>query len=153
MAHESLQLLVELTARTREDAANALAQSRRAEQRLAEQLRTLDQYQREYRQALQQELAGAGMSPATLANYRGFLKSLEGAMERAQGNLARHRAQVAEHQETWRQAWRKVNAIETLLTRRQHQQRLRSGRAEQRQTDEQASRAQRAMGSGFRDQP
>lgn len=152
MAHESLQLLVELTARTREDAANALAQSRRAEQRLAEQLRTLDQYQREYRQALQQELAGAGMSPATLANFRGFLKSLEGAMERAEGNLVRQRTQVAEHQETWRQAWRKVNALETLLARRQHQQRLRAGRAEQRQTDEQASRAQRiAMGGGFRD--
>ncbi|MDZ3995137.1 flagellar export protein FliJ [Pseudomonas sp. Teo4] len=150
MAHESLQLLVELTARAREDAANALSQSRRAEQRLAEQLRTLDQYQREYRKTLQQELAGAGMSPATLANYRGFLKSLEAAMERAEANLERHRAQVAEHQETWRQAWRKVNAIETLLARRQAQEQLRAGRAEQRQTDEQASRARRAsLGSGF----
>lgn len=150
MAHESLQLLVELTARAREDAASALSLSRRAEQRLAEQLRTLDQYQREYRQTLQQELAGAGMSPATLANYRGFLKSLEGAMERAEGNLVRQRAEVAEHQETWRQAWRKVNAIETLLARRQAQEQLRAGRAEQRQTDEQASRARRAsLGRGF----
>ncbi|AVD88285.1 flagellar export protein FliJ [Pseudomonas sp. SWI44] len=150
MAQESLQLLIELTARAREEAANALSQSRRAEQRLEAQLRTLDQYQREYRQTLQQQLAGAGMSPATLANYRGFLKSLEGAMERAERNLAHHRTQVAEHQETWRKAWRKVNAIETLLARREEQERLRVGRAEQRQTDEQASRARRApMGSEF----
>ena len=41
MAHESLQLLVELTARAREAAATALARSRRAEQQMAEQLRAL----------------------------------------------------------------------------------------------------------------
>lgn len=152
MAHESLQLLVELTARAREAAATALASSRRAEQQMAEQLRALDGYHREYRQGLQQELAGAGMSPATLANYRGFLKSLEGAIERAENNLARHRAQVAEHQQAWQQAWRKVNALETLLARRQEQERLVAGRAEQRRTDEMAGRSRGGnvfLGGGF----
>lgn len=152
MAHESLQLLVELTVRAREAAATALAKSRRAEQQMAEQLRALDGYQREYRQGLQQELAGAGMSPATLANYRGFLKSLEGAIERAESNLQRHRAQVAAHQQTWQQAWRKVNALETLLARRQEQERLVAGRAEQRRTDEMAGRSRGGnvfLGGGF----
>lgn len=155
MAHESLQLLIELTECSRETAANALAQSRRAEQQMTEQLRLLDQYQREYRQGLQQELAGAGMSPSTLANYRGFLKSLEGAIERAEGNLNRHRAQLAQHQDTWRQAWRKVNALETLLARRVEQGRLLAGRAEQRRTDELAGRSRQAgqfaspLDSGF----
>lgn len=149
MAHESLQLLVELTARARETAATALAQARRAEQQMAEQLRALDGYQREYRQGLQQELLGAGMDPATLANYRGFLKSLEGAIERAESNLARHRTLVAQHQDTWRQAWRKVNALETLLARRLEQERLLAGRAEQRRTDEMAGRAHHSSFRGL----
>lgn len=149
MANEPLQFLIELTARARETAASALAQSRRAEQQMAEQLRTLDQYQCEYRQNLQRELAGAGMSPATLANFRGFLKSLEGAIERAEGNLARHRTLVAQHQESWRQAWRKVNAIETLLARRLEQTRLQAGRAEQRRTDELAGRSRAGGQASF----
>lgn len=148
MAHESLHLLVELTAKAREAAASALAKSRQAEQQMAAQLRALDGYQREYRQTLQQELAGAGMSPATLANFRGFLKSLETAIERAEGNLAKHRAQVAQHQAAWQQAWRKVNALETLLARRLEQERLLAGRAEQRRTDELAGRTQRGAFSG-----
>jgi len=148
MANESLQLLVELTAKAREAAASALAKSRSAEQQMAGQVRALDGYQREYRQTLQQELSGAGMSPATLANFRGFLKSLETAIERAEANLARHRAQVEQHQEAWRQAWRKVNALETLLARRQEQARLLAGRAEQRRTDELAGRTQRGAFSG-----
>ncbi|MFJ4344805.1 flagellar export protein FliJ [Pseudomonas sp. NPDC089401] len=149
MAHESLQLLIELTDRAREAAASALAQSRRTEQQMTGQLRLLDQYQREYRQNLQGELAGSGMSPSTLANYRGFLKSLEVAIERAENSLARHRTQLAQHQEHWRQQWRKVNALETLLARRREQARLQAGRAEQRRTDELAGRARSTIDSGF----
>ncbi|WDY57900.1 flagellar export protein FliJ [Pseudomonas sp. PSKL.D1] len=150
MAHASLQLLIELTDRAREAAASALAQSRRTEQQMAEQLRLLDQYEAEYRQSLQRELVGAGMSPSTLANYRGFLKSLEGAIERAQTSLARHRTQLAQHQDAWRQQWRKVNALETLLARRMEQERLIAGRADQRRTDELAGQARRtSFISGF----
>ncbi len=148
MANESLHLLVELTAKARETAASTLAKSRRAEQQMADQLRALDGYQREYRQTLQQQLRGAGMSPATLANFRGFLKSLETAIERAEANLGKYRAQVEQHQEAWRQAWRQVNALETLLARRQEQARLLAGRAEQRRTDELAGRTQRGAFSG-----
>ncbi|NIE75444.1 flagellar export protein FliJ [Pantoea sp. Tr-811] len=149
MAHEPLHMLIELTDRAREAAATALAQSRRTEQQMTGQLRLLDQYQREYRQNLQGELVGAGMSPSTLANYRGFLKSLEGAIERAEASLARHRAQLAQHQEHWRQQWRKANALETLLARRREQARLQAGRAEQRRTDELAGRARSTIDIGF----
>lgn len=149
MAHDSLQLLIELTDRAREAAAHALAQSRRAEQQMREQLRLLDQYQREYRQNLQRELVGDGMSPSTLANYRGFLKSLEGAIERAEAGLAKHRAQLQQHQDHWRQQWRKVNALETLLARRLEEERLLAGRAEQRRTDELAGRARSSIDIGF----
>ncbi len=84
MADQSLHLLIELTAKARDIAARALAQSRTAEQLVINQLRTLDQYQQEYRQNLQLELAKDGMSPSALTNYRGFLQSLEEAVERAQ---------------------------------------------------------------------
>lgn len=143
MADQSLHLLIELTAKARDVAARALAQSRAAEQLVINQLRALDQYQQEYRQNLQLELAKDGMSPSALTNYRGFLQSLEEAMERAQKSLERHRKQVAHHQITWMAQWRRVNAIEALLSRRAQQEQVRAGRVEQRQADELASQLRR----------
>ncbi|MCP1508723.1 flagellar FliJ protein [Pseudomonas marginalis] len=143
MADQSLHLLIELTAKARDVAARALAQSRAAEQLVINQLRALDQYQQEYRQNLQLELAKDGMSPSALTNYRGFLQSLEEAMERAQKSLERHRKQVAHHQITWMAQWRRVNAIEALLSRRAQQAQVRAGRVEQRQADELASQLRR----------
>ncbi|MCI1737510.1 MAG: flagellar FliJ family protein [Pseudomonas veronii] len=83
------------------------------------------------------------MSPSALTNYRGFLQSLEEAVERAQKSLERHRKQVAHHQITWMAQWRKVNAIEALLSRRAQQVQVRAGRVEQRQMDELASQLRR----------
>ena len=143
MADQSLHLLIELTAKARDVAARALAQSRAAEQLVINQLRALDQYQQEYRQNLQLELAKDGMSPSALTNYRGFLQSLEDAVERAQKSLERHRKQVAHHQITWMAQWRRVNAIEALLSRRAQQAQVRAGRVEQRQADELASQMRR----------
>jgi flagellar FliJ protein len=143
MADQSLHLLIELTAKARDVAARALAQSRTAEQLVINQLLALDQYQQEYRQNLQLELAKDGMSPSALTNYRGFLQSLEEAVERAQKSLERHRKQVAHHQITWMAQWRRVNAIEALLSRRAQQEQVRAGRVEQRQTDELASQLRR----------
>jgi flagellar FliJ protein len=143
MADQSLHLLIELTAKARDVAARALAQSRNAEQQVIKQLHTLDQYQQEYRQNLQLELAKDGMSPSALTNYRGFLQSLEEAVERAQKSLERHRKQVAHHQLTWMVQWRKVSAVEALLSRRAEQAQVRAGRIEQRHTDEMASQLRR----------
>lgn len=143
MPNQSLHLLIEIAAKARDVAARALAQSRTAEQQVINQLRTLDQYQQEYRQNLQLELAKDGMSPSALTNYRGFLQSLEDAVERAQKSLERHRKQVAHHQLTWMAQWRKVSSIEALLDRRAQQEQVRIGRVEQRQSDEMASQLRR----------
>ena len=143
MPNQSLHLLIEIAAKARDVAARALAQSRTAEQQVINQLRTLDQYQQEYRQNLQLELAKDGMSPSALTNYRGFLQSLEEAVERAQKSLERHRKQVAHHQLTWMAQWRKVSSIEALLDRRAMQEQVRVGRIEQRQSDEMASQLRR----------
>ncbi|WP_335944086.1 flagellar export protein FliJ [Pseudomonas sp. G166] len=145
MANQSLDLLIELSAKARDVAARALAQSRQAEQQVINQLRTLDEYQQEYRQNLQRELLKEGMSPSALTNYRGFLHSLEEAVDRAQKSLERHRKQVAQHQLTWMAQWRKVSAFEALLSRRAQQQRLQAGRVEQRQTDEMASQLRQRL--------
>ncbi|WP_254704422.1 flagellar export protein FliJ [Pseudomonas brassicacearum] len=145
MVNQSLDLLIELSAKARDVAARALAQSRQAEQQVINQLRTLDEYQQEYRQNLQRELLKEGMSPSALTNYRGFLHSLEEAVDRAQKSLERHRKQVAQHQLTWMAQWHKVNAFEALVSRRAQQERLLAGRVEQRQTDEMASQMRQRL--------
>ncbi|HEX8542344.1 MAG TPA: flagellar export protein FliJ [Pseudomonas sp.] len=143
MADQSFDLLIELAGKERDLAARELAQGRKTEQQILTQLQTLDQYHQEYRQNLQVELHKEGMSPSTLANYRGFLNSLEAAVDRTRKSLERQRKQVAQQQLSWMVKWRKVNALEALVSRRAQDKQLQVGRMEQRQTDEMATQLRR----------
>jgi flagellar FliJ protein len=147
MANQSFDLLIELAAKERDLAARELAQGRKTEQQILTQLQTLDQYHQEYRQNLQVELQKDGMSPSTLANYRGFLVSLEAAVDRTRKSLERQRKQVAQQQLNWMARWRKVSALEALVSRRALHERIQMGRVEQRQTDEMATQLRRQAAS------
>lgn len=141
----SLDLLAELAHKARDGAARTLAQQRQALRQLAGQLKTLQQYQQEYRQSLQSTLHKEGMSPASLANYRAFLASLDTAMDRARNSMARQQAEIDKSQQAWQAEWRKAHAYEALLQRRATQQQHLANRREQRQSDE--------MGARMRQQP
>lgn len=141
----SLDLLAELAHKARDGAARTLAQQRQALRQLAGQLKTLQQYQQEYRQSLQNTLHAEGMSPASLANYRAFLASLDTAMDRARNSMAKQQAEIDKSKQAWQAEWRKAHAYETLLQRRAAQEQQVANRREQRQSDE--------LGARMRQQP
>ncbi|WP_277960473.1 flagellar export protein FliJ [Pseudomonas sp. RIT-To-2] len=141
----SLDLLAELAHKARDGAARTLAQQRQALRQLAGQLKTLQQYQQEYRQSLQNTLHAEGMSPPSLANYRAFLASLDTAMDRARNSMAKQQAEIDKSKQAWQAEWRKAHAYETLLQRRAAQEQQVANRREQRQSDE--------LGARMRQQP
>lgn len=142
----SLDLLAELAHKAQDAAARTLAQHRQQLRQLAAQLKTLQQYQQEYRQGLQQKLHKEGMSPASLANYRAFLTSLDTAMDRARASMAKQQAEIAKSQAAWQAEWRKAHAYDTLIERRAAQAQQAAGRREQRHSDELGARMHQRPG-------
>ncbi|WAH59097.1 flagellar export protein FliJ [Pseudomonas silvicola] len=142
----SLDLLAERAHKARDGAARTLAQQRQALRQLAGQLKTLQQYQQEYRQSLQNTLHAEGMSPASLANYRAFLASLDTAMDRARNSMVKQQAEIDKSKQAWQAEWRKAHAYEALLQRRAAQEQQVANRREQRQSDELGARMHQQPG-------
>lgn len=147
MSTSSLDLLTELAQKARDVAARTLAQQRQALKQTQQQLQTLQQYHREYRQSLQQKLFKDGMSPASLANYRAFLASLDRAMDRASQSLEKHQQDIAGSQLEWQVHWRRQHALQTLGQRRLEQALQQAGRREQRLNDELGARMRQFPGA------
>lgn len=143
----SLDLLSELAHKAQDAAARTLAQHRQQLRQLAAQLKTLQQYQQEYRQGLQHKLHKEGMGPSGLANYRAFLTSLDTAMDRARASMAKQQAEIDKCQLAWQAEWRKAHAYDTLLQRRAAQLQLTAGRREQRLDDELGARMRQQPGT------
>lgn len=146
MPTSSLDLLTELAQKAQDAAARTLAQQRQALKQTQQQLQTLQQYHQEYRQSLQHKLFKDGMSPASLANYRAFLASLDRAMDRANQSLEKHQEDIASSQLAWQAQWRRQHAFQTLGKRRLVQALQLAGRREQRQNDELGARMQQLPG-------
>lgn len=131
----TLDVLIGLTQEALEAVGRNLAGHRRNQQQAQAQLDTLVQYQQEYRRGLMQAMQ-TGIAPASLHNYRAFLATLDGAVERAGQTLAAQRQQVDSSQRQWQEQRRRLNSFETLVERRSQLVQLRENRAEQRRGDE-----------------
>ena len=136
----SLDMLIELGHKAQEAAAQVLAQNRQSLRHIEGQLRTLQQYNQEYRQTLQQILHKQGMSPEALANYRAFLESLDAAVDRALRSRALKQEELAKNQTHWQAQWRRAHAFETLGKRRAAEALRQANRIDQRSTDELSTR-------------
>ncbi|GAB3390973.1 flagellar export protein FliJ [Azotobacter armeniacus] len=131
----ALDTLIDLTREALETAGRTLADHRRTQQQAQAQMNTLEQYRQEYRLGLQQAMQN-GIAPASLHNYRAFLASLDGAIERAGQTLATQQQHVNHSQRHWQEQRRKLNSYDTLVERRALLGQLRESRAEQRRSDE-----------------
>ncbi|MDE1168405.1 MAG: flagellar export protein FliJ [Pseudomonas sp.] len=147
MPTSSLDLLTELARKAQDAAARTLAQQRLALQQINSQLQTLQQYNQEYRQALQQKLHKEGMTPASLANYRAFLASLDRAVDRASQSLITKQGEIDKSQLNWQAQWRKTHAYQTLAQRRAAETQRLANRTEQRHSDELSARMQQQPGA------
>ncbi|WP_101675903.1 flagellar export protein FliJ [Alloalcanivorax mobilis] len=137
-ASTPLDLLIEQSRKARDHAGRSLADERRGEARAAAQLDTLHQYRGEYCRRLQDAMNN-GIDAASLANYQGFIRSLDDAIERARAALADQGERVSASQHHWQQQQHRLSSYDTLATRRSRQQRQAQERQEQRHNDEQTN--------------
>lgn len=134
-AASSLDTLIDLARRSRDDAGQALARERGQSRHTASQLETLRDYRQEYTRQLQ-TLLHSGTDATTLNNYQRFLNSLDAAIEQAQRTLSQQEQRVASSREQWQQQQRQLSSYDTLASRRNEQQRRREQRRELRLNDE-----------------
>lgn len=134
-AASPLDTLIELARRSRDDTGRALAEDRQQSLQVAGQLETLHDYRQQYAEQLQ-DLLRRGTDAATLHNYQRFLRSLDGAIERARGTLEQQEQRVANSHKQLQRQQRKLTSYDTLASRRMERQRRDEQRRELRQNDE-----------------
>ncbi|MCL7461872.1 flagellar export protein FliJ [Pseudomonas sp. NW5] len=136
----ALDTLIGLAREAVDQAARLLASERTTQQQVQQQLKMLDEYRLEYARRMQEAMC-QGIDPASLANYRQFLASLDQAITRARQTLLTQQQKVENSQRAWQAQHRTLNAYCTLSERRQQAETLRANRREQRDTDEVSSRS------------
>jgi flagellar FliJ protein len=126
-----------------ESAERKLAQSLAMhERRVLEAQNKLDEltrYRSEYEKQLTERVA-SGMGVAELRDYHAFLGRLTEAMRQQQSVVHRARADRDAEQTRWREAARRVKAIDHVVTQWQTEERRLADRREQREIDERAQR-------------
>lgn len=133
-----LDLLIEQSREARDHAGRSLADERRGETQAADQLETLTAYRDEYSQRLQAAM-NAGIDAASLANYQGFIRSLDDAIERARQALRDQGERVSASRQHWQQSQRQLSSYDTLAARRAGRERQEEHRQERRNNDEQSN--------------
>lgn len=135
MKSNSLAILCELAEEARTKAAQLLAGERRTQAQLQNHFETLGQYRVEYAARLNQCM-DEGIDAVTLQDYRGFLDSLDEAIESAVKNLQLQAQRVTSSQQDWQTEQRRLSSFNTLVSRREAESQRVYQRSEMRQQDE-----------------
>lgn len=135
IAAKPFDTLIDLARSARDSAGQQLADARRTELQLREQIQQLEHYRQEYVVKLQDTLKG-GVSLATVNDYRRFIASLDEAIDGARQDLANRQQTVSRHQQDLQREQRRLKSYDTLVSRRAQEVRLVEQRRELRQSDE-----------------
>lgn len=101
----------------------------------------LQHYEREYQQSLRQGMMGKGMSLADLVNHQSFILSLNQVVKQQETHVSRCEKAVDKAKASWMKDKQRLNAFETLNTRRETAQAQVQSKLEQKMMDEFAQRA------------
>lgn len=134
-------ILRDMAQDTLNETAHALGQVQQKMQAAAEQHRQLQSYEQDYQHALRQGMMTDGMSVADLVNYQSFILSLNQVVKQHETHLVSCERAVTQAKSSWLHDKQRLNAFETLNTRRETAQALIQSRQEQKLMDEFAQRA------------
>ncbi|CCP04006.1 Flagellar FliJ protein [Erwinia amylovora Ea644] len=101
----------------------------------------LQRYEHEYQQSLRSGMQTRGMSVADLVNHQSFILSLNQVLKQQGQHVAHCEQAVAVAKQSWIKDKQRLNAFETLLTRRENARMQADSRYEQKLMDEFAQRA------------
>jgi len=130
--NSTVDLLIEMARKKRDEAAARMAQSQLRCQETEKKMGVLNQYLSEYHTRQR----GVGCTDAILlANYRAFLERLESAASRQQSELLMMRRDLLQKRQAWERALQHFKSIEVLQERRASTARIAASRAHQRDHD------------------
>ncbi|EMR14277.1 flagellar protein FliJ [Methylophaga lonarensis MPL] len=130
-----LSPVVKMASQAVEQAARGLAEANAVLQRDQQQLDSLLQYREEYLQRFRR--ADPMHMPAQKAlELRAFLAQLDQAITLQEQQIQRSRKIVNQHQQHWQEKRQREQAVQTLVTRYQIEQRQQLSRKEQSEADE-----------------
>ena len=141
-AQQSLDTVIELAERRRDEALAALSQARREAQAAQGQMDQLTAYEAES-QARWRTRASAGVDPAWLMHHREFMAKIHHAIDFQTGVLAQKQQQTEAAQNAVHGAERELATLRQYLARQHEALQQRLMRREQKQTDEMAQNAHR----------
>ncbi|HEY1844056.1 MAG TPA: flagellar export protein FliJ [Buttiauxella sp.] len=123
------------------EAAQALGSAQQSWQQAVNQRDQLQGYEKEYQQSLRSGMMERGMSVADLVNHQSFILSLNQIVKQHSQHVSHCEQAVTDAKTCWIEDKQRLNAFETLLTRRETARELAENRYEQKQMDEFAQRA------------
>lgn len=135
----SLQVLRDLAQRHTDAAARDLGLLHAQGQDLERQLQLLQQYREDY-QARFRESLQRGMDPTGWRNFQEFMNRLDAAIAEQHEALAHSSHRIQAGQAEWRAQQRKLKSYDTLTQRHVRSEARRTGKLEQREQDEHASK-------------
>ncbi|MBN9373443.1 flagellar export protein FliJ [Hydrogenophaga sp. YM1] len=139
---ETLDKVIELAERKRDEALAALSAARREHQAAQEQMDQLTAYAAEAQQRWQARCA-SGVDAAWLMHHRQFMAKVEHAMDFQTGVLGQKQRQIDQVQQQVHEAERELATLRQYVARQQEAIQQRLMRREQKQTDEMALNAHR----------
>lgn len=143
----AMQMLRDLAQRSSDKAVENLGHLQRQQQEAQDQLAQLQRYRDEYQRKLHDSLT-QGVSSSQWRDYQQFIGSLDNAIEQQQRRLGEQQSRVETGKQHWQGEHRKLNAYETLHTRRQSEAAHQLSRHEQRHSDEMAAQLRRRQQDG-----
>ncbi|AKJ69725.1 flagellar protein FliJ [Pandoraea thiooxydans] len=141
--HLPLNLLTELAQQDLDDAARKLGAQQAQRTEAERQLQALVAYRHEYRNRLQTATQD-GMAAAGWRNFQQFIDTLDVAIGRQRDLLVLAEQKVAAAQHDWQQHKQRLNSFETLASRAQAREDVRTARREQKDNDEYAAKLSRS---------
>lgn len=139
---ETMDKLIELAERKRDEALAALSAARRELQAAQEQMDQLTAYANEAQQRWQTRCA-SGVDAAWLMHHRQFMAKIDHAIDFQTGVLAQKHHQIDQAQRQVHETERELATLRQYIARQQEAIKQRLMRREQKQTDEMAQNAHR----------
>lgn len=138
--HGALTTLKDLAEKDVDNAAQHLGVMRHGHQQAEEQLKMLIDYQHEYRNNLNTDMA-QGIGSQRWINYQQFIQTLEKAIEQHRQQVAQWSNKVDLALNAWREKKQRLQAWQTLQDRQLAAATLAESRLDQKKMDEFAQRA------------
>ena len=135
MKGESLEKVMEMAKKARDEASLMLAKEQATQQEIQNQINLLEDYKKSYSNKLVDTMRSPTYTPI-LMDYQRFLVSLDNTIAQAIEQLDVQEVNVNRIKDHWREKQKKLSSYETLDKRRKEDEKIKQNKNEMKISDE-----------------